>query len=184
MTHALVKRARYHSAMIDTNTLEQGKDFDELPENYVIFITEKDFRGDGKPAYQVERYYVDDNRPFSDGTHIIFVNGQHSGDDPIGMLMHDFSSKGANEMKNAVLAERARFLKETEEGHSEISRIEEAIRDEGRDEGRAEGRAEGRIEGKTSVAKKLLKLGINTMKQISEVTDLSQKKLSELKATL
>ena len=172
----LVKRARYYSAMIDTNTLEQGKDFDKLPENYVIFITEKDFRGDGKPAYQVERYYVDDNRPFSDGTHIIFVNGQHSGDDPIGMLMHDFSSKGANEMKNAVLAERARFLKETDEGHSEISRIEEAIRDEGR--------AEGRAEEKNSLAKRMLELGSYTMKQIAELTGLSQKKLRELKATL
>ena len=172
----LVKRARYYSAMIDTNTLEQGQDFDKLPENYVIFITEKDFRGDGKPAYQVERYYVDDHRPFSDGTHIIFVNGQHSGDDPIGMLMHDFSSKGANEMKNAVLAERARFLKETEEGHSEISRIEEAIRDEGR--------AEGRAEEKNSLAKRMLELGSYTMKQIAELTGLSQKKLRELKATL
>ena len=61
-------------------------------------------------------------------------------------------------------------MKDMEE--SEISRIEEAIRDE------------GRAEGKTSVAKKLLKLGINTMKQISGVTGLSQKELRELKATL
>ena len=65
-------------------------------------------------------------------------------------------------------------MKDMEE--NEISRIEEAIR--------AEGRAEGRAEVKTSVAKNLLKMGVITIKQISEVTGLSQEKLRELKATL
>ena len=35
------KRARYNSSIIDANSLPAGKDFDELPETYVIFITEK-----------------------------------------------------------------------------------------------------------------------------------------------
>ncbi len=33
------KRARYHSGLMDMNTLNPGQDFDELPESYVIFIT-------------------------------------------------------------------------------------------------------------------------------------------------
>ena len=69
-------------------------------------------------------------------------------------------------------------MKDMEE--SEISRIEEAIRDEGR----AEGRVEGRAEEKNSLAKRMLELGSYTMKQIAELTGLSQKKLRELKATL
>ena len=85
-------------------------------------------------------------------------------------------------------------MKDMEE--SEISRIEEAIRDEGRAEGRVEGRvegeaigmvkgrAEGRAEEKNSLAKRMLELGSYTMKQIAELTGLSQKKLRELKATL
>lgn len=32
------KRARYHSGLIDMNTLEPGQDFGELPENYVTII--------------------------------------------------------------------------------------------------------------------------------------------------
>ena len=36
------KRARYHSGLMDTNTLNPGQGFDELPETYVIFITRDD----------------------------------------------------------------------------------------------------------------------------------------------
>ena len=34
------KRARYHSSLMDMNVLDAGKDFDRLPERYVIFISE------------------------------------------------------------------------------------------------------------------------------------------------
>ena len=39
------KRARYHSGLMDMNTLNPGQDFDELPESYVIFITRDDILG-------------------------------------------------------------------------------------------------------------------------------------------
>ena len=39
------KRARYHSGLMDMNTLNSGQDFDELPESYVIFITGDDTLG-------------------------------------------------------------------------------------------------------------------------------------------
>ncbi len=32
----LAKRARYHSGLMDMNTLNPGQDFDELPESYVM----------------------------------------------------------------------------------------------------------------------------------------------------
>ena len=69
-----------------------------------------------------------------------------------------------------------------------LSDIEEAIRAEGRDEGEHIGETRGRAEGEAnkaiSIVKNLLKMGVNTMKQISEITGLSQEKLRELKATL
>ena len=39
------KRARYHSGLMDMNTLNPGQNFDELPESYVIFITREDILG-------------------------------------------------------------------------------------------------------------------------------------------
>ena len=42
------ERARYHSSVLDVENLEKGQDFSELPDTCVIFITEKDFYGDGQ----------------------------------------------------------------------------------------------------------------------------------------
>lgn len=66
------KRARYHSGLIDMNTLNPGQDFDELPENYVIFITRDDTLGYGLPVYHVERKIEEVGKSFKDGiTHYI-----------------------------------------------------------------------------------------------------------------
>ena len=39
---ASVRRARFHSSVIDRTLLEKGEDFDALVDTYVIFITERD----------------------------------------------------------------------------------------------------------------------------------------------
>lgn len=49
------KRARYNSSMMDAGLLKKGEHFDDLPETWVIFITEHDVMGEGLPLYQVER---------------------------------------------------------------------------------------------------------------------------------
>lgn len=52
---ASARRARYHSGLLDMNTLEAGQDFDELPESYVIFITRDDVLGYGLPIYHINK---------------------------------------------------------------------------------------------------------------------------------
>ena len=49
------KRARYHSSLLDANALDAGQDFKELPETYVIFITDRDLLKRDQPLYRVER---------------------------------------------------------------------------------------------------------------------------------
>jgi len=56
------KRARFHSSAIDMKTLEKSMDFDDLPETYVIFITENDVMGKGEPLYTVDRYVEGNGR--------------------------------------------------------------------------------------------------------------------------
>ena len=184
----LERRARYHSALLDTNSLEKNSDFSSLNECYVIFITEKDFKRKGLPAYQIERICVQDNTHFRDGTHIIFVNGEYRGEDPIGKLMHDFSCKGADEMENETLAERMRLFKETKMGQRELSGIELDIAESnwegGRQEGLEEGRQEGLEEAKTDMAAKLILLGQMSLEAIAEVSGLSIEQLREIKKNL
>ena len=46
-----VRRARFHSSMIDRTLLSKGEDFEDLVDTYVIFITENDKFGKGVPLY-------------------------------------------------------------------------------------------------------------------------------------
>ena len=59
-----VKRARFNSAMIDKDCLKKGSSPDELPETWVIFITERDVRGKGKATYCFDRLDIEDGTPY------------------------------------------------------------------------------------------------------------------------
>lgn len=62
------RRARFHSAVLDSTMLKPKQDFKEMADSVVIFITENDY--------------------FGDGNRIIYVNGAYKNDDePIGRLM-------------------------------------------------------------------------------------------------
>lgn len=58
-----VKRARFHSSMIDRTLLSKGEDFEDLVDTYVIFITENDKFGMGIPLYHVERKITELDEP-------------------------------------------------------------------------------------------------------------------------
>ena len=116
------KRARYHSGLIDMNTLDPGQDFDELPENYVIFITRTDVIGEKKQIYHIDRMIQETGKPFGDDTFIIYVNAGMQDDTEIGRLVHDLHCKKAEDMYSEVLAKRVLELKETVEGKNDMCR--------------------------------------------------------------
>ena len=109
---ANVKRARYHSAMLDTHMLQKNHRFEDIKDSYVIFITEEDVFGRGLPIRRIERVFTDTGEQINDGGHIIYVNGadQNSATE-LGRLMHDFFCKDPDEMHYQLLAKRARRLK-------------------------------------------------------------------------
>lgn len=109
-------RARYNSGLMDMNMLNPGQDFDELTENYVIFITRNDILGYGLAIYHVERVILEVDGFFGDGTHIIYVNSKIQEDTELGRLMHDFHCKKAEDMYSRILADRVYELKETQKG--------------------------------------------------------------------
>lgn len=84
------KRARYHSSLIDANVTEPGDKLENLVETYVIFITENDVLGKGKPLYHIDRVIKETGENFGDEAHILYVNGAYRDESPIGILMHDF----------------------------------------------------------------------------------------------
>lgn len=134
------RRARYHSGLMDMNTLNAGQDFDELPETYVIFITRDDTLGSGYPIYHINRTVQETCESFQDGTHIIYVNSKKQEDTELGKLMHDLHCKDPEEMYSKILAKRVSELKETPEGVEEMCREMEEIYYEGMEIGEERGR--------------------------------------------
>lgn len=167
------KRARYNSALMDADETVPGTDAGKLPESYVIFITENDMFGRDLPLYHIDRVVKECNIAFNDGAHIIYVNGKYKGNDPMGDLMHDFHCKKAGDMKSKILAERARYLKESDKGVRHMCRImEEFAKEE---------RKEAKIEERIEMAAKLLESGDMTEKRIKELFKLTEGQMKAIK---
>ena len=162
------RRARYNSAMMDTDETVTGMNTDALPESYVIFITENDIYGKNKPLYHIERTIKELSTDFNDGTHIIYVNGKYRENDAIGSLMHDFSCKKADDMKSKVLAEKTRQLKENTTGVQKMCRIMEEFA------------AEAKEERNLDVAEDLLKDGSLSLERISAISRLPIERVKEI----
>ena len=169
-----VKRARFHSSMIDRTLLCKGDEFEDLVDTYVIFITENDKFGAGIPLYHVERKITElDNVLFGDGAHILYVNGEYRNmEHPVGSLMHDFNCKEAKDMVNPLLAEEVRYLKETEGGRSQMCRLLEEMRNEAAEKAKAE--------GKISTALNMLARGRDSIEEIAELTELPLEEVQKL----
>lgn len=123
-------RARYHSSVMDVENLDAGQEFSELPETYTIFIIEKDFYGKGIPVYPIERINTATGKPFNDGEHILYVNGEYRSDSDFGKLMHDFNCTNADDMNFKLIADRTRYLKENPKGVNEMCKVIEDMRNE------------------------------------------------------
>ena len=113
---------------------------------------------------------LDTGKPFEDGEHILYVNGEYRGDSDIGKLMHDFSCTDADDMNFELMAERTRYLKENPEGVSEMCKIIEDMRKEERKEERIE------------IAKSMLFDGILSLEKIAEYARLPIDEVKKLRA--
>ena len=159
-------RARYHSSVLDIENLHSGQEFKELPDTYTIFIIEKDFYGQGKAVYPIERINLATGKSFEDGEHILYVNGEYRGDSAIGKLMHDFNCTKADDMNFELMANRTRYLKENTKGVSEMCKIMEDMR----------------IESLKEVALRMLAAGKYALEEIAIISGLSLDEVKKLKA--
>ena len=74
---SLPKRARYYQGAIDTNNLLKSRDYDSLPESFIIFISSFDLYGKGWAVYSVDMLCKDDiSIDTGIGEHFIFLNTQ------------------------------------------------------------------------------------------------------------
>ena len=176
---ASVRRARYHSGLLDMNTLEAGQDFDELPESYVIFITRDDVLGYGLPIYHINKKIEEVTEDFQDGAHIIYVNAKiKDKETALGRLMHDLQCRTADEMFSEILAERVRELKETLEGVEDMCREMDEIYNEGIEIGETRGEQKAKKETVMTLAS--MGMSVDKISQaVKESMDQIQQWLAE-----
>lgn len=167
-------RARCHSSALDVENLDEKQEYRELPDSYVIFITENDYYKAGEPVYVIQNMNLTLGQPFGDGAHILYVNGQYRGDSDIGRLMHDFNCTKAEDMNFELMAERTRYLKENPKGVGAMCKVMEELRVESF----TEGREEGRVEQAKATALKMSQKGMS-IDEISELVGFSIKTVTE-----
>lgn len=172
------KRARFNSSLIDSKIMEKGTDFDDLPETFVIFITENDVLGEGRPLYHIERYIMESKRTFGDEAHIIYVNGEYRGDDALGHLMEDFHCTKPANMYYTELKERVSYFKKTKEGVTIMCKAIEEMRAQEREEARLDHLLE-LISKKIAKGKSLEQIADELEETIEVISPLYQKVLVE-----
>ena len=170
------ERARYHASAMDVENSWHGMTFDQLPDTYVIFISEKDYFGRKQPVYAIRRTVDDDNSLFNDGSNILYVNGEYRDDTMIGKLMHDFNCCNPKDMLIPELSKRTEYLKtnkkEVEHMCKQLKEMEER------------GIVKGKILGRLELAKEIvLSLFENqkqmTIEQIAQTVGVSVAQVQE-----
>ncbi len=166
------KRARHNSSLLDAHILKPGDDTEDIPDSYVVFITENDVLGKNQAVYHIQRYVETDSGKelFGDGSHIIYVNGKYRGDDEIGKLMHDFSCTDPDDMNYEVLAEKARYFKQDKEGVKSMCKMLEDMRNE------------AELNKAKKMAVRMIKAGKMSLEDIADYTELPLDTVRELES--
>ena len=172
------KRVRYYGAMLDTACLEKGAGYEELPEVYVIYLSERDLWKAGKTVYTVEKKLSGTEIPYSDGMHIIFANAEANDGTEIARTMQYFKVSDPMDQSHGALSKRVHYLKCEEGGRQEMCEISEKIYNEGVEDGRIEGRNEGRLEIQKETAITLAERGMS-ISEIAEIIKVSDRVVEE-----
>ena len=120
---APARRARFYSSILDTHFLQPGKLYEELPDTYVIFITENDVLHDNLALYNIRRRIDENAKCFEDGSHIIYVNSQRRDNTALGKLMQDLYCTEPKNLHYHEFAERMEFLKYSKEGEEKMTDV-------------------------------------------------------------
>ncbi|MCD8216389.1 MAG: Rpn family recombination-promoting nuclease/putative transposase [Clostridiales bacterium] len=185
---AVPKRARYNNSLLDIHSLRSGGEHSDLPETYIIFLTEKDVIGANLPIYHIERCVLETNKLFGDESHIIYVNGENKSDTELGKLMQDFTSADYNNMHYELLANEVEFLKNNERGASKMCDIMEVAIKEAREEAEEMAyKAERAKEAAERAAEEFKRLTIERLldknmsyEEISEITSVTIEEIRKI----
>lgn len=121
--------------MIDSEYLQKGKTYAEMPDVYMIYISETDLWKAGYTVYPVEKYFRNTSIEYEEGQRILYVNAAVDDGSPIAGLMKYFKTADLQDMSQGDLSKRGHYLKCEEGGTREMCEISEKIYQEGIEQG-------------------------------------------------
>ena len=153
-------RTRFYGAMVDSGYLMKGKTYSDLPDVYIIYISEKDLWKAGQTSYQVEKYFKGTGVRYDDGQHILYVNAAVDDGSETARLMQYFKTADPDDMSQGDLSKRVHFLKCEEGGYEIMCEVSEMIY------------AEGELDAKRTMAYNMHKKGYpaSTIAELLEVS--------------
>lgn len=117
------RRTRFYTAMIDSECLEKGKDYHEMPDVHMIYISETDLWAAGKTLYKVEKKFEGTQIPYDDGVYVTYVNAEIDDGSDVAKLMDYFKTAAPEDMSQGELSARIHFLKCEEGGYPEMCEV-------------------------------------------------------------
>ena len=178
-TKELRQRSRYYQSVTDLDIIDKGQNYDEIADNYVIFVCMEDIFKQGLYRYTFENTCQElPDLKLNDGVRKVFLNTKGT----IGEISED--AKGFLDYVEGQVSDNA-FVKELE---AEVALVKsnkrwrkEYVRQYVHDRlNFKEGKEEGKIEREIEIAENLIALNL-TIEQIEEATGLPADKIRELK---
>ncbi len=138
----------------------KGKTYADLPDVYIIYISEKDLWKAGQTSYQVEKYFKGTEVRYDDEQHILYVNAAVDDGSETARLMQYFKTADPDDMSQGDLSKRVHFLKCEEGGYEIMCEVSEMIY------------AEGELDAKRTMAYNMHKKGYpaSTIAELLEVS--------------
>ena len=166
--NGIYHRDRYYGAMLDASILKSGQDFSELPNRWIIVLTEKDFNSNDPVIQHIKKVDLMSGNVINSGEEEIIVNlAAATNDSELGQFIRDWTNPNPDDIKNPVLAEALRYYKSNPEGvHKMYAMLEETKR-----------------EADLKYIGILLNHGLS-VKEIAKETDLDETYVEEIKSEI
>ncbi|MCM1276859.1 MAG: Rpn family recombination-promoting nuclease/putative transposase [Lachnospiraceae bacterium] len=142
------RRIRYYRTAIDWSYLEKGRDYSELPEVYMIFISDFDPFDMKKVHYEITQSVKGTDRSYDSGVHIHYFNTTVKDETFLSELMHYLADSDPESNHFGALSQQVKYHKVQNEGVSFMCKAVE------------EYAATKKIEGKIETIKNMLKENI------------------------
>ena len=184
----LPKRTRYYQAMLDTDMLQKGQDYDELSPTYIIFFCLFDFFEDSQRIYTFKRRCLENMEiELADEAAIMFLNTLGTKGDVSPDIQSLFDYINNNTVTSNFTREVADTIteikndKKVRDSYMTYEMRMKDIREESLAEGEAKGRVEGIAEEKLATAKRFLSMGLS-VQDVAKGTLLSVEQVEKIKA--